>query len=318
MISIGIDIGASFIKTAVINSGGKILHQKNCAHFSKTPSALIKKTAQLINTLKTFYKNQKITVGVGIAGIVDAKSGVIKYSPNLHKWKDVNFLKPLKKLTGLRLLVDNDANMSAWGAYEYELNRKYTDIFMVTLGTGIGGGIVLGGKLYRGASLSAGEIGHTKISLPSNVQGGLPNYLVCACGAKGCLETYAGAYGTLNLARKAIASFKGKTKLTKKDLSAENLNIAAQRKDAFALKIWQTMGFYLGRGLANMVLLLNPEVIVIAGGLSKAHRFFMPEIKKVFAEQKIKHPFKNLKIKIAKTENLGAIGAALYAKHHIK
>jgi glucokinase len=306
MISIGIDIGGSFIKAAVVDKKGRVLHHKNTAHFAKTPYELIKKTADLINNVKTFYKTDKIILGIGIAGIIDGKKGIIRYTPNLNKWKNVHFSKRIKELVKLKAIVENDADMAAYGAHAYELNKKYENILTVTLGTGIGGGVIIGGRLYRGANSGAGEIGHTKINLTDSP--------LCSCGERGCLESYAGGYGTLNLAKRLLSAFKGRTKLTKKDLSTENLNLAAQRGDPLALKAWQEMGFYLGRGLANAVLILNPEIIVITGGLTKAHGFFMPSVKKVFAGQKISRPFENLKIKISKTTNLGAIGAALYAK----
>lgn len=305
MKAIGIDIGASFTKTAVVDRRGKVLHQKSAAHFAKNPADLIKKTANLINNLKKIYDGEKTVIGVGIAGIIDTKKGIIRYSPNLKKWKNVKFLTPLSKKIKSKIFIENDANMSAWGAYTYELKKKYKDILVLTLGSGIGGGIIIGGKLLSGAKMSAGEIGHIKIDPASGPK--------CNCSNRGCLESYAGGYATISRAKKLIENFKGKTILTQKGLSAENLNLAAQRGDKLALDIWHQMGFYLGVGIANAVFLLNPQVVLLCGGLTKAHKFFIPELKKVLKNQKIKTPFENLKIKISTNPSLGAIGAAFYA-----
>lgn len=310
MIAIGIDIGGTFIKTAVLDNMGKVLHQKNSAHFAKTPIELIKKTAAILNNLKKIYKDKKTVACVAIAGIIDSKKGRIIYSPNLNKWKNINFLKTLEKFTNIETFVENDSNMSAWGAYAYELKKKYKNIINITLGTGLGAGIIANGKLYRGATLSAGEIGHIKINLA--------NAPFCSCGERGCLESYTGSYALLAQAKKLVSDFRGKTILTKKNISAENLNLAAQRGDTVALKVWKHLGFYLGTGIANAVLILNPDVVVMSGGIVKAHKFFMPELKKILKNRKIETPFKKLSVKISKNSNLGAIGASLYATHKSK
>ena len=308
MISFGIDIGGTFTKIIVINKKGRVLKSDTV----KTPIKLCAKDFLIFlsDIIKLWCKELKIkksVVGIGIAGDTDYKKGILRFAPNIP-WNNLKIAKGLKKLTGFKTFVSNDANMATFGIYKKEF-KNCRNIIALTLGTGIGGGIIIDGKLYQGSTGTAGEFGHTKII--DTKKGNL-----CACGARGCLESL---IGTNNLKKLTLEGVKKNQKsilaslIKKEGFSVKLLSLAAEKQDLSALEIWHFFGTCLGTSLANLVLIFNPEVIVLSGGVSGGAKYFLPSLKKVLREEKIKEPFKNLKISISKTKNIGALGAALYA-----
>ncbi len=308
MISFGIDIGGTFIKVIAVNEQGKVLKSEKF----KTPIQLSHKEflnflAGIIKDWQKKLKVKKAVIGIGIAGDTDNKKGILRFAPNIP-WANLKIADGLKKLTGCKSFCSNDANMAAFGVYKKDLKSKFKNVLVLTLGTGIGGGIIIDGKLYQGATGTAGEFGHIKVA--DTKSGNL-----CGCGAHGCLESY---IGTNNLKKLTLKAVKEKAKselallLKKEQFSVKILSVAAEARDKSALSIWQYFGKYLGIGLANLVLSFNPEVIVFSGGVSGGAKYFMPSLKEVFKDQKIKEPFKNIKILISKTKDVGALGAALY------
>jgi len=302
---IGIDIGGTNTKIIVMNGRGRLLHEER---FSTLPGNgyhdFIKRLAACVKRLKREWR--PVSIGIGAAGDVDPGNGVMRFAPNLDRWRNVPISGPLKKLTGLPCVIENDANMAAWGAYELDLKKKYGTVMVVTLGTGIGGGLIVDGKLFHGATGSAGEIGHNKIE---------PNGEHCNCGGRGCLEAYCGNYGIIREARKVI---KNETAFVKEygahghtGLDPLCLTRAADAGHKGALRVWRDMGERMGRGLADMVLLLNPDCILFAGGVSGASKHFMGPLKKVFASQQIAMPFKAVKFAVARNADAGVYGAAL-------
>ncbi len=309
MIAFGIDIGGTFIKVLGINAKGEVLKSEKF----KTPCQLSSRKflqflAEIINNWKKELKIKKAVIGVGIAGDTDNKKGILRFAPNIP-WPNLKIASGLKNLTGCKCFVSNDANMAAFGAYKKELKEKYKNILTFTLGTGIGGGIIIDGKLYQGSTGSAGEFGHIKV-------GDTKTGNLCGCGARGCLESY---IGTNNLKKLTLKTAEENPKseiaklLGKEKFSVKLLSIAAQKRDKNALSIWNYFGTYLGQALADLVLIFNPEGIVFSGGVSGGAKYFMPAVKKVLQEQKIKEPFKNIKLLISRTKDIGALGSALYA-----
>lgn len=309
MISFGLDIGGTFIKIVVINEIGKILRNekfKTPCHLSS--SKFLNFLAEIINNWKKELKTKQAVIGIGIAGDTDNEKGILRFAPNIP-WANLKIASGLKKLTGCNCFASNDANVAAFGVYKKELKEKYKNILVLTLGTGVGGGIIIDGKLYQGATGSAGEFGHIKI-------GDTKTGNICGCGARGCLESY---IGTKNLKRLTLQAVKENPKsilaklLTRDGFSVKLLSDAASKKDKSALKIWELFGNCLGEALADLILSFNPEAIVLSGGVSGGAKYFMPALNKVLKEQKIKEPFKNIKILISKTKDIGAMGSALYA-----
>ena len=312
MRGIGIDIGGTNTKLIVMDDKNVLLHEERFHTSPENGQAdFIKRLIAAAKRLKDEWGPSSI--GIGVAGDVDPEKGVLRFSPNLDRWRDLTLAASLKKATGLDCVLENDANMAAWGAYEIEISRKYRSMVAVTLGTGIGSGIIIDGKLYHGATGSAGELGHNKLD-----RGGEQ----CHCGAKGCLEAYCGSYAIMREARRVIktpeAFIARYCSPGKERLNTICLTKAADQGHKAAKKIWSDMGRDLGRGLANMILLLNPDCVVLTGGVSRASRHFMGPLKKVLASQQITTPFVKVKLVVARNADLGVYGAALLGMEKVK
>lgn len=315
MIGIGVDIGGTFVKVFVMNEYGEIFRQEKMeTDYSKGSQFFLQQLADYINRIQQEFAGQKVAVAVGAPGDVDNQNGILRYNPNL-KFKDVAdwpMARILKDLTGILPAVANDATLAAWGVYEKELNRKGNNVLVVTLGTGVGGGLIINRELYQGSNGTAGEIGHTKIA--DTRTGPL-----CGCGAHGCLEAFV---GTIGIKRRVWQASEEQPQSTlaqmvrqEKDFKIELVSRAAEKGCPAALKVWQDTGFYLGIGIANVVLTLDIDTVVLAGGVSRAATYFMPALKQVLENQQIKTPFKRLTLLTSTHPNIGGIGAAMYAIH---
>ncbi|MDR0953474.1 MAG: ROK family protein [Elusimicrobiota bacterium] len=309
MIAIGIDIGGTFIKFFAVDSKLKIIKSDSIPTYTKlNAEAFLSKIAEKVKIWAATFKDKNIVLGLGLPGDTDPVKGILRFAPNIP-WSNLKVKEILSKKTGFKCFVSNDANMAAWGVHAGELAAKYSNLIVITMGTGIGCGLIVDGKLYQGASGSAGEFGHMKIAFGSKSP-------LCGCGAHGCVEAFIGSKAIRRMVAAASAK-KPKSILAKlfkeEEFSVNILSVAAAKGDESALEIWREIGLHLGRAIANMVLLFNPQAIVLAGGVSRGAKYFMAEVKKVFAEQTVKTPFKNLKILLSKEGNVGGIGAALYA-----
>lgn len=315
MIGIGIDVGGTYIKMLALADGNKRVREAKIPTCPKDgPEKFVARIGGELKLWREGFGSAKVAAALGIAGDVDPERGVIRFSPNLCKWRGVEICGPLQRLTKIPCLLENDANMAAWGAYACEFKRKYDDLLAVTMGTGIGGGIIIGGRLYHGATGSAAEIGHIKIAGADGAD--------CNCGGKGCLEAYTGQYGIVRRAR-ALAKKPGVTALFRKlcreeEISPLELSRAADACDETALELWRQTGQDLGRGLAALCLVLNPDAVVLAGGVSGASRHFLPYVKEVFSTQNIETPFSHLKILASSNPDLGSLGAASLALDWLK
>lgn len=315
MIGIGVDIGGTFVKVFVMNEYGEIFRQEKMeTDYSKGSQFFLQQLADYINRIQQEFAGQKVAVAVGAPGDVDNQNGILRYNPNL-KFKDVAdwpMARILKDLTGILPAVANDATLAAWGVYEKELNRKGNNVLVVTLGTGVGGGLIINRELYQGSNGTAGEIGHTKIA--DTRTGPL-----CGCGAHGCLEAFVGTIGikrrVWQAAEEQPQSTLAQMVCQEKDFKIELVSRAAEKGCPAALKVWQDTGFYLGIGIANVVLTLDIDTVVLAGGVSRAATYFMPALKQVLENQQIKTPFKRLTLLTSTHPNIGGIGAAMYAIH---
>lgn len=313
MIGIGVDIGGTFVKLYVMDERGEILRKEKVeTNYSQGAEGFIKQIAQFINEIKIQYPQQNVAVGVGAPGDVDNQAGVLRYNPNL-KFKDVDdwpLADMLQKHTGIRPHVANDATLAAWGVYESLLNRQANNVLVVTLGTGVGGGLILNKELYQGSNGTAGEVGHIKIaSTKTGPQ--------CGCGARGCLEAFVGTIGIKRRVMEGILehpqSLLAKMVEQEKDFKIELVSRAAEKNCPLALKIWEDTGFFLGIGVANMCLILDIDTVVLTGGVSGAAKYFLPAMENVLHHQQIQTPFKKLKLLVSQDPNIGGVGAAMYA-----
>lgn len=313
MIGIGVDIGGTFVKLFVMNDHGKIFRQEKIAtDYSLGSKGFIAQIGNFINAIKTEFADQRVAVAVGAPGDVDPVKGILRYNPNL-KFTDVKdwpLADQLQKYTDIRPYVVNDASLAAWGVYEADLKRQGNNVLIMTLGTGVGGGLILQKELYQGSHGTAGEVGHMKIA---DTQTGP----LCGCGARGCLEAFV---GTIGIKRRALQStvdhpdsILAHILKQEPDFKVGQVAKAAQQGCPQALALWQETGHYLGIGIANLVLILDIDTVVLTGGVSGAAPYFMPALQQVLDQQQIKTPFKKLKLCVSKNPDIGGVGAAMYA-----
>jgi len=297
MYTIGIDVGATFIKIGLVDANGRIKERSIVPTPSHVPhlelililSSAIKKIIK-----KTRLKPKDIRgVGIGAPGPVDSDSGIVHYLPNIKGWEDVALKSLLEKKLGMRVELDNDVNAMTLAEHKFGAGKGTKNIVCVTLGTGVGGGIVIEGKIYRGGSMAAGEIGH----MPLNEIGPL-----CNCGGRACLERYIGNKYILDRARIALG----------RDITLEKVSKLAASGNKKALDIWEEVGRKLGIALTQVVNLLNPDKIIIGGGISEAGKFILDPARKTVLTRAMKGHSHHVKIVAAKLgRDAGIIGASL-------
>lgn len=309
--AIGIDLGGTYTKLALVDKKGKLFYRAilSTANY-EGKEALIDAIAYEVDII---LKKARLTakdllgVGVGVPGLVDFKQGFIYYLTNVPGWKNVSLKKILKKKLKAPVLIDNDVNLMALGEYRFGAGRGARDLVCITLGTGVGGGIIIDGELYRGASFAAGEIGH----MPLKEDG-----LSCNCGSFGCLERYVGNRFIVDEIKGKIRTGKYSAikKLVKDDLSLvtpEVISYAAKRNDKLAIDFWKEIGRRIGITLSGVINLLNPEKIIIGGGLANAGQVLFKSIRDTVDKRALPISKKTVKIIKAKLgADAGIVGAA--------
>jgi len=267
--AIGLDLGGTAMKAGLVDRHGAVLF----THTTPTEADggadhVIGRMATLISRLAEEAKAASCKVagvGIGAPGTLSRKDGMVISPPNLPGWHNVPVVRLISQATGLPTLLENDANNAALGEFHRGAGRGCSHMIMLTLGTGIGGGIIFGGKLWRGAFENAGEIGHT-ILVPAGRK--------CGCGQLGCLEAYASARATVSRALQRMDEGESSSLRTIRqsgaDLTTEHIVEAMTNGDALATDVWRETCRYLAIACINLQHLMNPERIVLAGGMSKA------------------------------------------------
>jgi len=287
---IGVDIGGTKILMAVTDTNGTVKKRMEIPTTDDSPQEIL---SQICGVIKSFGRCR--SVGVGIAGDVDSERGILRFSPNLPKWRKINIKKYIEKNTNIPVCVENDANCAAYGSYVIDGGRKYKNFVTITLGTGVGGGIIIDGKIYRGSTGSAGEIGHITIN---------PDGPKCGCGNRGCLEAYIGTQGIKNIAGQL--GFKAE-KVTPATIAA-----AAEKGDRTALDVYKKVSEYLAVGVGSIINIFNPDMISFAGGVANNFNLMENNLRQELAVHSFETPLKHVKIVRTKNiKNLGAIGASL-------
>lgn len=315
--AIGIDLGGTNTKIGLVNDKGKIVQKESFSTKGfKGPDPLIEK--MVIVCLKLLHDAEVRStdfcgIGVGVPGIVDSIQGIIYNLTNIFGWKNVHLKAKIQRLIPTKVFVDNDVNLMALGELHYGAAKGAKNIVCVTLGTGVGGGLIVDGKLYRGSTLSAGEIGHITLDRSGPA---------CNCGNRGCLEAYVGNQRIVETAVKGIHSGQKTliSKLVNNDLAKvtpEIISKAADRGDKFAKEIWRNVGECLGIVFAGIVNFFNPDMFVIGGGVAAAGPIMFDSLKKTLKERSFKIASDKAKIVQAKLGNdAGIIGAATIAMVH--
>lgn len=281
---VGIDIGGSKIKGILTDQSGKELSFKEIATL-KTAKEIDDSILQLIETLATSASVSKIdikAIGVGSPGPIDKEKGHIIKAPNIPAFNNHPIVKNIEYITGTRVFLENDATVALIGAWWKDNVNKYRNWIMITLGTGIGGGVVIDNKIYTGQSGNAMEVGHMSIEY---------NGKECPCGNRGCWERYASAPAMVEQARTYLKKNKQSSvnpRLDAEELTALLIYEEAVKKDETALSILEEYATFAGIGIANLINIFNPEAILIGGGVSRAHKLILPVIKQVANDRVLK------------------------------
>ena len=291
--TIGIDVGGTKVLGGVVDSDGKILATAR----KDTPQQGGKALTQVIaeTALELMNQHEVTSVGVSAAGFVSADRTTILATPNIANWNGVNLVEELTALIGLPIVIENDANAAAWGEAKFGAGRNQQHMMMLTVGTGIGGGIVIDGKLHRGAFGIAAEIGHMRV---------VPEGHLCGCGARGCFEQYASGNALIRHAREAISASPDMARnlLSRGDgtvagLTGVAITEGARDGDTVALAAFNTTGQWLGAGIASLSVLLNPSYVVIGGGVIEAGEILLKPTREALERTMPfagKHPFPTL------------------------
>ena len=300
----GVDIGGTTVKLGFFDLEGNILEKweiptrKDLGGKYILPD-IADSIADMLMT-KGITKEEVAGVGVGVPGPVDA-DGVVFKAVNLG-WDIFSVSNTLSELVNLPVKAGNDANVAALGEMWKGGGQGHDDLVAVTLGTGVGGGIIVQGKLLAGATGAGGEIGHIHVEDNETDR--------CGCGKKGCLEQYGSATGIVRIANRVLAETDEASVLRDGEITAKSVCDAAKAKDAVAVKVMEKFGEYLGRGLASIACVVNPEIFVIGGGVSKAGEMLFDYIRPNY-EKYVFHGSKNTKFALATLGNdAGIVGAA--------
>lgn len=276
MIAVGVDVGGTSIKGAFVNEKGEILDRFSLKVFKTDPvEEVVGKLCDLISEGKEKGNFKVDGIGLGIPGILDMDNGIILSSPNLPTWNNFNIKQFMEKRTGLPVIINNDANVAALGEAKFGSGAAYQNSIMITLGTGVGGGVIIDGKLYDGHLHQGGELGHMVIVL---------NGEPCGCGRRGCLETYASATGLVRDTKRAMekypASLLHQVEKELGGVDARNAFVAEARGDKAAKEVVDNYVMYLSEGLINFCNIFRPEVIILSGGVANEGENLFKRIRK--------------------------------------
>jgi glucokinase len=306
---VGVDLGGTKIDAVLADDCGNIKKRElKETRAGEGPNAVIQR---IIDAVKSVSSDNKIAaVGIGAAGIIDVETGLITVSPNLPGWHNIKLKEILERELDVITFVDNDATVATIGEHKFGIAVRCDHFVCVTLGTGIGGGVVTNGQIYRGICGSAGEIGHMTIDI---------NGPLCACGNRGCWESLASGTALEREAKDKIAQgiktsipnyAKGNRRVT-----AKNIYLAAQDGDSLAKGLIEQLGFYVGVGLANLVNIFNPQLIVISGGVSRMGEMLLEPARKTVRERAFELSAKAARVEVSSlgydAGPLGAVALAL-------
>ncbi|HEM3468106.1 ROK family glucokinase [Streptococcus suis] len=309
---IGIDLGGTSVKLAILTTEGEIQEKWSIKTNILDDGSHI--VPDIIDSIKHRFETHGLTkddflgVGMGSPGVVDSEAGTVIGAYNLN-WKTLQLVKDqFESALGLPFFIDNDANVAALGEQWVGAGNNNPNVVFMTLGTGVGGGVIAAGNLIRGVKGAGGELGHITVDFDEP--------FACTCGKKGCLETVASATGIVNLSRRYADQYAGDAKLKQmiddgQDVTAKDVFDLAKEGDDLALIVYRHFSEYLGVACANIAAVLNPAYIVLGGGVSAAGEFLLDGVRKVFAENSFPQIKESTQIVLATRGNdAGVLGAA--------
>lgn len=310
---IGVDIGGTNIKIAAVSDTGRVLARG------------VVETRALDGPARAFQRIHDAArhlagrdgiqgVGIGCAGLIDSARGVLRESPNLPAWRNAPLARIARAHFSVPIVVENDATSAGFGE-SFVRGKQGRDLVFITLGTGVGGGIVVDGRVVRGVAGYGGEIGHMTVD---------PDGPPCRCGSRGCLEAYAGAYGIVRLARelsrkhRATTANRGRPSRVRLT-SARDVIDAARRGDPVGKETARIVGGHLGVAVATLLNLLNPSAVVIGGGVGGGFDVLEPHVKRSIARFAFANTAKWARIETSRLGNDAAVvGAAMLARSFIR
>lgn len=315
--AVGLDMGGTNIRCAAVSAAGEvILMERGPSHASRLAPDVAENIAtqlhHLLNTARERGLGSPRAIGVAVPGPLDVHTGIVKAAPHVAAWRGYPLRSKLETLLGRSIVLENDANAWALGEYWRGAARGRHEVVLLTLGTGVGGGIIIGGKLVHGRSGMAGELGHVTVE---------PEGPRCDCGGRGCLEAYASASGLRGLVENRLglpagAQLPAEILDADGDFSVRGLTAKARGGDRMALETFAIAGNYLGIAVASFLNIFNPELIVIGGGVAGA----LPYMRKTMLLQVRERAFRAIsaQVKIVRAAlgaQGGVVGAAYAALH---
>ena len=273
-LTIGIDIGGTKVLGGVVDSSGKIIESARRVTPAAGGKELIATIVELIKELNS--KHEIAGIGICVAALISADQGTIVGAPNIANLSELNFVAEIKKVFDLPVIAENDANAAMWAEYKFGSAKGFNPVMFFIIGTGMGGGLVIDGKLFRGANGIGAEFGHMIVQ---------PKGILCGCGAHGCIEQYASGSALMRYAKDAITAdpTAGKALLDAagviNNLTGEILTEAAKNGDQLAISAFNKQADWLGSACASYTLLLDPQAIVVGGGVVQAGELFLAPVR---------------------------------------
>jgi glucokinase len=304
----GVDFGGTNIKIGLVSGAGRVVATRvlSSRRYGR-PAAFVRGVGEAVPALARSCGVRRLAgVGVGAPGPVDRERGVIHTLVNVPGWRNVALGPQLARRLGCRCLIENDVNLFTLGEWRFGAGRGARNLIGVTLGTGVGGGLVIDGRLYGGSSGAAGEIGHMVVD---------PGGPRCHCGSRGCLEAHVAAGAVVRMGREALRHTTGPLRTIARQahgrLTSQLIGRAARQGDRAARRIWTEIGRVLGIGLANVVNLLDPDRIVIGGGVANNWSLFYPVLSRTLRAQALPVPGRRVAVVRARLgDHAGILGAA--------
>ncbi|MGW0803071.1 ROK family glucokinase [Nonomuraea sp. NPDC002799] len=308
MLTIGVDIGGTKVAAGVVDDNGEIVAHTLRPTAADRPDVVAETVADVVRELSEGREIE--AVGVGAAGFVDETRSIVRFAPNLA-WREEPLQKKISGLVGLPVVIENDANAMAWGETRFGAGRGQSHVVCITLGTGIGGGLVFDGVLYRGRWGMGAELGHMQV---------LPEGRQCGCGNVGCWEQYASGQALVKDAREIAEARPERAEillgLAGGKIEGEEVTEAARLGDDASLASFASLADWLGQGMADLAAILDPGCFIVGGGVSRAADLFIDRAREVFAERLTGHGHRPIaEIRLAELgASAGLVGAADLAR----
>jgi len=309
--TVGVDVGGTKIAAGLVDEKGQLIARDRTESPATDPAAIVRTIGNLVRSL--VGSNEVEAVGVSAAGFVDKERAVMVFAPNLA-WRNEPLRDHLQAELDLPVVVENDANAAAWGEFTFGAGEDVEDLLMLTIGTGVGGGVVIDGELVRGGFGMGGEVGHIQM---------VPDGVKCGCGNLGCLESYGSGTALLRVTReRALEDPSAAARVLKlaggevDDIKGPMITEAANAGDGFAIERLEELGDWIGQGVATLTAVLDPNVVVIGGGVSEAGSLLLDPIRRSFESHvTVRSHRPLLELRQAKLGNAGGtIGVADLAR----